>query len=134
MKIAQLSDIHIGDFMPREEVRRAVQMANDLRPDLAVVTGDFISSEYDPLEDCIAELSKLRAPLGTWGCNGNHEIYAGAENAADVLFDRYGMKLLRQENAELEWQGEKLNLIGVDYQRDSMTPGPHGAMLQGVES
>ena len=134
LRIAQLSDLHIGEFMPREEIRRAVEMTNDLKPDLAVVTGDFISGQHDPLEDCIAELGKLRAPMGIWGCNGNHEIYAGAENAAAQLFDRYGMKLLRQENAQLEWQGEKLNLIGVDYQRDSMTPGPHGAMLQGVEN
>jgi uncharacterized protein len=133
LRIAQLSDLHIGEFMPREEIRRAVEMANDLKPDLAVLTGDFISGQHDPLEDCIAELSKLRAPLGTWGCNGNHEIYAGAENAAQQLFDRHGMKLLRQENAQLEFQGEKLNLIGVDYQRDSMTPGPHGAMLLGME-
>jgi len=132
-KIAQLSDIHIGDFMPREEVRRAVNIANDLKPDLAVVTGDFISSEFDPLGDCIAELSKLRAPLGTWGCNGNHEIYADAEGAAQQLFQQHGMKLLRQENVQLDWRGAKLNLIGVDYQRDRMTRGPAGPMLQGVE-
>ena len=132
-KIAQLSDIHIGDFMPREEVRRAVNMANELKPDLAVVTGDFISNEFDPLGDCIAELSKLRAPLGTWGCNGNHEIYADAEGAAQQLFQQYGMKLLRQENVELDWHGEKVNLIGVDYQRDHMTHGPRGPMLQGIE-
>jgi len=132
-KIAQLSDIHIGDFMPREEVRRAVRIANDLRPDLAVVTGDFISSQYDPLEDCVAELSQLRAPLGTWGCNGNHEIYADAEDAAQALFHRHGMRLLRQENVTLEHQGEKFNLIGVDYQRDHMTRGPRGPMLQNIE-
>jgi len=132
-KIAQLSDIHIGDFMPREEVRRAVNMANALNPDLAVVTGDFISNEFDPLGDCIAELSKLRAPLGTWGCNGNHEIYADAEGAAQQLFQQHGMKLLRQENVQLDWRGTKLNLIGVDYQRDHMTRGPAGTMLQGVE-
>jgi len=133
MKIAQLSDIHIGDFMPREEVRRAVQMANDLRPDLAVVTGDFISSEYDPLEDCISELSRLRAPLGTWGCNGNHEIYADAEESAQELFQRHGMRLLRQENVALEHRGGKFNLIGVDYQRDHMTHGPRGPMLENIE-
>jgi predicted MPP superfamily phosphohydrolase len=132
-KIAQLSDIHIGDFMPREEVRRAVSIANDLMPDLAVVTGDFISSEFDPLGDCIAEISKLRAPLGTWGCNGNHEIYADAEDAAQQLFQQHGMKLLRQENAQLDWRGKRLNLIGVDYQRDHMTRGPAGPMLQGLE-
>lgn len=133
MKIVQLSDIHIGDFMPREEVQRAVAMANDLGADLAVVTGDFISNEYDPLEDCIQELSKLQAPLGIWGCNGNHEIYAGAEAAAQHLFEKHGMRLLRQENAELALDGAKFNLIGVDYQRDHMTSGPKGPMLQGLD-
>jgi len=133
LRIVQLSDLHIGEFMPREEIRRAVDMANELKPDLAVVTGDFVSSERDPLEDCINELGRLRAPLGTWGCNGNHEIYAGAERSAEQLFDRYGMKLLRQESAELQWRGSKLNLIGVDYQRDFMTSGPKGRALQGIE-
>jgi hypothetical protein len=134
LRIAQLSDIHIGDFMPQEEVRRAVAMANDLRPDLAVVTGDFISGHNDPLEHCVAELSQLRAPLGTWGCNGNHEIYAGAEDAAENLFTQYGMRILRQQNVQLDWKGAKLNLIGVDYQRDHMTPGPHGRTLAQIES
>jgi len=134
LRIAQLSDIHIGEFMPRDEIRRAVQMTNDLRADLAVVTGDFVSSHNDPLDVCIAELSRLRAPLGVWGCNGNHEIYAGAEDAATELFQQHGMKLLRQENAELDWRGAKFNLIGVDYQRDFMTRGPSGKALAGIES
>lgn len=133
LKIVQLSDIHIGDFLPQEEVRRAVEMANGLGADLAVVTGDFISNQNDPLAECIAELGRLKAPLGTWGCNGNHEIYAGAENAAQHLFQRHGMTLLRQQNSELKWHGEKFNLIGVDYQRDRMTPGPPThAMLEEI--
>ncbi|MBS1851833.1 MAG: metallophosphoesterase [Acidobacteria bacterium] len=133
LKIVQLSDIHIGDFMPREEVRRAVGLANELQADLAVITGDFISDHNDPLADCIAELSQLRAPLGRWGCNGNHEIYADAEERAQQLFAQHGMKLLRQENAVLEHNGAKFNLIGVDYQRDRMTRGPRGPMLQDIE-
>ena len=132
-KIVQLSDIHIGEFMPVEEIREAVEMANDLKPDLAVITGDFVSGAEDPLEQCIAELSKLHAPLGTWGCNGNHEIYAGAERKAQQLFSKHGMRLLRQENAELEWRGEHFNLIGVDYQRDFMTGGAHGKPLEAIE-
>src|SRR5947208_14977958 len=83
LRIAQLSDIHIGDYMPPREIARAVDMANDLRPDISFVTGDFVSSEGDPLDACITELSRLRAPLGVWGCNGNHEIYAGAEDDAE---------------------------------------------------
>ena len=134
MKIVQLSDIHAGDFMPCDEVQRAVEMANALDADLAVVTGDFISNENDPLEECIAELSKLQAPLGTWGCNGNHEIYANAEAAAQQTFERYGMHLLRQQNVQLEHSGQKFNLIGVDYQRDHMTPQrSRGPMLAEIE-
>jgi uncharacterized protein len=133
LRITQLSDIHIGSYMPVAQVRRAVGMANELRGDLAVVTGDFVTGRTDPLEDCIIELSRLRAPLGVWGCNGNHEIYARAEAEAAALFNRFGMKLLRHENAELTWKGSALNLIGVDYQRDRTRDGSRAPMLVGVE-
>ena len=117
LRITQLSDIHIGAYMPVRQVRRAVGMANELSGDLTVVTGDFVTGRSDPLEDCIAELSKLRAPLDVWGCNGNHEIYARVEKKSAELFQMHGIKLLRQENAELRWSGSAFNLIGVDYQR-----------------
>ncbi len=133
LRIVQLSDFHMGDFMLASDVRRAVGMANDLRADLAVVTGDFITDIGDPLEKCIAELSRLRSPLGIWGCNGNHEIYANAEESARYLFKRYGMRLLRQENAEVEWWGAKFNIIGVDYQREHVPYGNKPLMLAGIE-
>src|SRR5438552_6652837 len=50
MKIAQLSDIHLSGYISREDVRRAVDMANDLSPDLSVVTGYFITGATDPLQ------------------------------------------------------------------------------------
>ena len=133
LRIVQLSDIHIGSYMPIEQVRRAVGMANELGGDLVVVTGDFLTGRTDPLEECIAELSRLRAPLGVWGCNGNHEIYARVEAEAASLFDRFGMKLLRQENAELRWRGSAFNLIGVDYQRQRDSGGIQVPMLAAVE-
>lgn len=133
LKIIQFSDIHSGDYMPLDEVRRAVEMANGLGADIAVVTGDFVSNETDPLAGCIAELSRLKAPLGVWGCNGNHEIYAKAEDRAQQLFAQHGMTLLRQQAFEIAHNGAKFNLIGVDYQRDQMVPGPKRPMLYGVE-
>jgi uncharacterized protein len=129
LRIVQLSDIHLSGYMTREQVRRAVGMANELVPDLAVVTGDFITGASDPLADCIEELRGLRAPLGAWGCNGNHEIYAGAEDSAQLLFAQAGMKLLRQENARLTWRGARFNLIGVDYQRERTPSGIRLPML-----
>jgi len=134
LRITQLSDIHIGSYMPAAQVRRAVGMANELSGDLVVVTGDFLTGRTDPLEDCIAELSRLRAPLGVWGCNGNHEIYAKAEEKSAELFQKFGMKLLRQENAELRWQGSAFNLLGVDYQRQRDAQGNRAPMLVGMQS
>src|SRR5580704_4602399 len=134
MKIVQISDIHLSSFMPRLQVRRAVNMANDLGADLALVTGDFITGAGDPIADCIEEVKGLRAPLGVWGCNGNHEIYAHAEDTAQLLFAQSGMKLLRQENAEVTFKGASFNLIGVDYQRERTNGGRKVQMLQSVES
>jgi predicted MPP superfamily phosphohydrolase len=134
LRIAQLSDIHIGDYMPPAEIARAVAMANELRPDLSVVTGDFVSGEGDPLETCIMELSKLRAPLGVWGCNGNHEIYAGVEEEAERLFQKHGMQLLRARSQVIGNNGARFNLVGVDYQRDHMVSGVRtGPMLAEIE-
>ena len=133
MKIAQLSDIHLSGYISRDDVRRAVDMANELSPDLSVVTGDFITGASDPLADCIEEIRKLSAPLGIYGCNGNHEIYAKAEDAAERLFAQGGMKLLRKENAQIDFRGARLNLIGVDYQRERGPGGVKVQTLSGVE-
>jgi uncharacterized protein len=133
MKIVQISDIHLSSYMPRLQVRRAVNMANDLGADLALVTGDFITGPSDPIADCIDEVKGLRAPLGVWGCNGNHEIYARAEDTAQILFAQAGMKLLRSENAQLTFNGASFNLIGVDYQRERTNGGRRVQLLQNME-
>jgi hypothetical protein len=133
MKIVQISDIHLSSYMPRMQVRRAISMANDLGADLALVTGDFITGAGDPIADCIDEVRGLRASLGVWGCNGNHEVYARAEDKAQILFAQAGMKLLRQESAQLTFNGASFNLIGVDYQRERTPRGRRVLMLPNVE-
>ena len=133
LEIVQLSDIHLSSYMTRESVRRAVDMANDVGADLAVVTGDLITGVHDSMVDCVEEVRHLRAPLGVYGCNGNHEIYARAEDLADRLFRQAGMKMLRRENAVIRYKGGQLNLIGVDYQRERMAGGRKMQMLANVE-
>lgn len=133
MKIVQISDIHLSGYMSRTQVRRAVDMANDLGADLAVVTGDLITGSGDSIADCVEEIRHLRAPLGTWGCNGNHEIYARAEDEAAYLYSQAGMKLLRHENAQITFKGAPFNLLGVDYQRERTPRGQRQQTLAGVE-
>lgn len=133
MKIVQISDIHLSGYMSRTQVRRAVDMANDLGADLAVVTGDLITGSGDPIADCVDEIRHLHAPLGIWGCNGNHEIIARAEDEAAYLYSQAGMKLLRQENAQLTFKGASFNLLGVDYQRERTPRGQRQQTLASVE-
>jgi predicted MPP superfamily phosphohydrolase len=133
LEIVQLSDIHLSSYMTRESVRRAVHMANDVGADLAVVTGDLITGVHDSMHDCVEEVRHLHAPLGVYGCNGNHEIYARAEDLAERLYQQAGMKMLRRENAVIDYKGAQLNLIGVDYQRERMAGGRKMQMLANVE-
>lgn len=137
LRLVQLSDVHTGAFMPVEEVQRIVDRARELQPDLVFHTGDFITSRGDPLEGAVAELARLEGRYGSFGCLGNHEIYAGATDKTTSLFGARGTRILRGENTELEINGARLNLIGVDYQRQprSLEPeqwAPH--FLRGVES
>jgi uncharacterized protein len=133
MEIVQISDIHLSSYMTRESVRRAVDMANDVGADLAVVTGDLITGVHDSVAECVEEVRHLHAPLGVYGCNGNHEIYARAEDMAERLFQQAGMKMLRRENAVIPFRGAQFNLIGVDYQRDRTPGGRRVQMLANME-
>jgi uncharacterized protein len=133
MEIVQISDIHLSSYMSRESVRRVVDMANDIGADLAVVTGDLITGVHDSVADCVDEIRRLRAPLGVYGCNGNHEIYARAEDLAERLYAQAGMRMLRRENAIIPYRGAMLNLIGVDYQRERAPSGRKQQMLANVE-
>jgi predicted MPP superfamily phosphohydrolase len=132
MEIVQISDIHLSSYMSRGSVRRAVDMANDVGADLAVVTGDLVTGVHDSVYDCVDEVRRLHAPLGVYGCNGNHEIYARAEDLAERLYQQAGMKMLRRENAIINYKGAQLNLIGVDYQRERMPSGRKVQMLANV--
>ena len=127
LRIVQLTDIHLSPFLGEEELERAVAMANDTRANLAVVTGDLITTRGDPLDAALAILSRLRADAGVLGCLGNHEIYAGAEAYTTREGRRRGIRFLRGEGCPLRFGSAALNVVGVDYQRMSQ---PY---LRGVE-
>ena len=135
-RIAQLSDIHVGPFMPASDIRKYVTMVNQLKPDLVALTGDFVTWEASPQGAVVEALSGLKAPFGIFGCMGNHERWAGAEDSITRLFAERGAKMLRLENAAIESAGERLNLIGVDYQTRTRFGPPRdgvvGEYLQGV--
>jgi predicted MPP superfamily phosphohydrolase len=117
LRIVQLTDIHLSPLLARRDLARAVDMANELHANLAVITGDLITSKGDPLDDALAELARLKADAGIYGCHGNHEIYAGALSYCTARGSALGIRFLRWRNAPLRFGDATLNLVGVDYQR-----------------
>lgn len=117
LRMTQLSDIHLSAFLSITELARAVDMANELRPHLHLVTGDLITTQGDPLDSCLFELARLRSDAGTLGCLGNHEIYAHAEDYTEIEGRRAGIDFLRQRSRILNFRGKPISFAGVDYQR-----------------
>ena len=116
LRLVQITDIHLSPFLSERVLARAVDMANETRAHLALVTGDLISTALDPLDACLRQLGRLRADAGIFGCMGNHEIYANAEDYVEHHGALLGHRYLRKRAASLKFGQATLNLAGVDYQ------------------
>jgi uncharacterized protein len=126
LRIVQLSDIHLSPFLSVKELDYAIGLANETRAHLALVTGDLISTEVDPVDLCMNRLLGVRADAGIYGCLGNHEIYARCEDYVEQQGERLGMHFLRKRAVPLRFGNGVMNLAGVDYQR-MHTPYLYGA-------
>lgn len=80
LRLVQISDTHLGPRIPREHVERAVQLALGLKPDLFVLTGDYVHMGTAHIAPAAALFKPLTAPgaapLGVVGVLGNHDFYA----------------------------------------------------------
>jgi predicted MPP superfamily phosphohydrolase len=135
-RILQISDVHRSAFLSHRDLLRVVDAARGLQPDLILHTGDFISTQRDPLEDCIDRLAGLRAGYGAFGCLGNHEIYAEVQDYATTYAARRGITILRSQNCVVKRGGSRLNIAGVDYQtfanRRNYIPGAEKLVVPGA--
>ena len=77
LRIAQLSDLHVGPQTSRRFLRRVVEATRSLSPDLIAVTGDLIDDRAEDVSAYARSLGALRAPLGVFMIPGNHDVYAG---------------------------------------------------------
>lgn len=113
LTIAQLSDIHHGPFTGLDYIRRCVEIANGLNPDLIALTGDFTYGGRKYIEPCAEVLCGLKARVGVYAVLGNHDYYAGASQVARALKNA-GCNVLIDALDRIEHRGERLWLAGVD--------------------
>jgi predicted MPP superfamily phosphohydrolase len=111
-----LSDLHVSPWLSVRDAGRAVDMLNEMKPYLTVVTGDVITQVGDPLDGAIRELGRLRADAGVLGCLGNHERYVSCQNYETREAAKYGIGILRKESRLIRRGNGILNVAGVDYQ------------------
>lgn len=99
-RIAHLSDLHIGPWTPRSWGLRWARAANALECDLAVVTGDLITSGTAFHDDAADVVGALKAKDGVLVAMGNHDYDHGAGGEALVAaVESRGARVLRNEGA-----------------------------------
>lgn len=113
LRIVHLSDFHYGPLVNPKHLERAVKAANDLRPDVIALTGDYISQDRMYAEPCAEVVGKLRARYGVYAVLGNHDHWTDATLIAD-LFRAEGVRVLINEGTRMDLRGENFWLAGVD--------------------
>lgn len=113
LRIVQLSDVHHSAFTSREQIARAVETANRLRPDIVALTGDYISHDRQYAAPCAEILGRLEARYGVFAVLGNHDHWTDAALITD-LFRAEGITVLINEGIRFEQRNAAFWLAGVD--------------------
>jgi len=113
LRIVQLSDLHHSAFTSREQIARAVETANRLRPDIVALTGDYISHDRQYAAPCAELLGRLEARYGVFAVLGNHDHWTDAALITD-LFRAEGITVLINEGIRFEHRNSAFWLAGVD--------------------
>ncbi len=132
LRILHLSDFHVSDATSLNLVDRAISLGLGLKPDLAVLTGDFITDEFTASPDYERTLHRLAAAMPTFACLGNHDggrwsaVRGGNDSFQPVtaLLEHAGVQLLRNASHTLALGGNSIQLVGVgDLWAGACEPG-----------
>jgi predicted MPP superfamily phosphohydrolase len=118
LSVLHLSDLHME--RPTRRDRRILRLAEELAPDLILLTGDYLNLSYTDDDLAVASarewLSLLRAPLGVFAVLGTPEV--DVRHRVDDVFVGTGVRLLRNEAATVSPGGSAITLLGVTCERD----------------
>ncbi|MHC1726852.1 MAG: metallophosphoesterase [Syntrophobacteraceae bacterium] len=110
LRIAQISDIHLGILIQEARMREILQTVEAEKPDILVSTGDLVDGDIDRIGALPTLFGSIQPRLGKYAVTGNHEVYAGL--AASIRAERdFGFVLLSGEMRTIEGV---INIAGVD--------------------
>ncbi len=114
LRVVQLTDIHAGIYMNRDEMRRYADQVIALQPDLFVLTGDYISNSLVFLPGCLEAMVRIRARYGTFATLGNHEHWYGELGELQAIFREYRIPLLDNSHQLIETEKGPFAVAGID--------------------
>ena len=124
LRIVQMSDFHGGRHVTSAYLAEAVALAHAQKPDLIVLTGDFVHKGDRHVARVAAALGELRAPLGAFAVLGNHDYsvrnvlgirrYPELHRQVGDSLLRHGIQVLRNESAPLRRDGQTMYLTGIE--------------------
>ncbi|MEO7275979.1 MAG: metallophosphoesterase [Vicinamibacterales bacterium] len=112
LRIAQLSDTHVGPHTPARHLRAIVTAVQASKPDLIAITGDQVDDYPRDVEVFARAFGELRAPLGVFAIPGNHDVYAGWPEVRAGL-EAMGCTVLVNDARPLVHRGERFWLVGT---------------------
>lgn len=112
-RIVQLSDVHHSPFTHLDFIKRAVEISNELKPDMFVLTGDFVSHEPEYIAPVAKVMGELESEFGSFACLGNHDHWTDAEQVTNCLREE-NIKVLINEGFRFSARDASLWLCGVD--------------------
>ncbi len=114
-RIVQISDLHLarGKLLTPDRLEAIVRQVNGLRPDLVLITGDFVSDLDETSRDGVTRLRLLDAPDGVLGILGNHDYWCDVAEVAVVVREA-GVRLLLNEHTVIRRKGASLVVAGLD--------------------
>ncbi len=111
LRIAHLTDQHVGRVTPMEVQRTAVEMTNAEKPDLVLLTGDFVCHSQLYLDELTELVRGFQAPV--IAVLGNHDHWSGADEVQHAL-ERGGVEVLRNRHTTITLRHERLQVVGLD--------------------
>ena len=112
-RIVQISDIHYYPFTTIGLVNRAVEMANQLKPDLTVLTGDFVWHEAEAIFELMPSLAQLNAKHGVFAGLGNHDLWTDVEVVTQAI-GQESLPLLVNQGVPISVGKSTLYLASLD--------------------
>ncbi len=110
IRIVQISDVHLGIMVRRERLAMILDEVKAASPDILVSTGDLVDGEMDDLHELSSLLRDIEPRYGKFAVTGNHEFYAGIDQASEFIAEA-GFRLLRNETVTV---AESIAVAGVD--------------------